>query len=195
MRLYRLITFLFTIALLPSLNAQQETAPTPKTSVLIEYSQAVYDFSGDQKRVILEGPISITTDSMTIACDHAELLSSRKVETEEPNTPESNTTIGTIDYILATGNVDIRQMGTQALAGKAEIFPKERKLVLEENPRIIDQNGIVSGHRIVFLQGDRQIRIDPAESGERNRIQLNNISEIEFLMGDKPPSPPATANE
>lgn len=171
--------------------AQTPAAESDKTSVLIEYSQATYDFSGEQKQVILEGPITISTKTMTILCDHAEILSSRP---SDPSTPdkESATNMGTIDYILAVGNVDIQQMGTRALAGKAEIFPKERRLVLEDDPRIIDNNGTVSGHRITFLQGERQIKIDPGDSGKRNKIQLNDISEIEFLMGDPPVQQPGT---
>jgi len=173
-------------------NASRAAEPSEeeKTSVIIEYSQAVYDFSGDQKKVILEGPITISTQTMKITCDHAEVLSSRNATTTSPTDTSTNPTLGTIDYILALGNVDIEQMGTRALAGKAEIFPLERRLVLEDNPRIIDKNGIVSGFRITFLQGDRQIKIEPGDSNVRNRIQLNDISEFEFLMGEKPPVQP-----
>ncbi len=166
-----------------------------QSSIIIDYSQAVYDFSGEQTKLILEGPITISDSTMTIQCDHAEVLSSRKNQ-KDPGSEVSSTNPGTIDYILALGNVDIQQMGTQALAGKAEIFPEQRKLVLEDNPRIVDANGTVSGHRITFLQGDRQIKIDPSKTGERNRIQLNDISEIGFLMGEEPPlQPPSTSSQ
>jgi len=197
MRIFCIITILLTSAL--GLASQEETR---KTSVTIEYTKLVYDFSGEQKRVILEGSVKITTNTMTITCDRADLLSSRSQEKTSPENPSAqssaipqDTTLGTIDYILATGNVDIQQMGTQALAGKAEIFPQERKLILEDNPRIIDQNGVVSGYRIVFLQDERQIRIEPGDSDQRNRIQLNDISEIDFLMGEKPPEQPSPATE
>lgn len=177
--------FLLTTIAPIALHAEEPDAE--RSSVVVEYSRAVYDFSGDTKKVTLEGPITITSDSMTIQCDRAEVHSSRESGTATTSTHTPN--MGTIDYILAVGNVDIRQMGTQALAGRAEIFPLERKLVLEDHPRIIDANGTVSGHRITFLQGERQIRIDPAESGERNRIELNDIRQIEFLMGEQEPEP------
>jgi len=185
---------LLALSSLLTIEGRLTAEETPKTSVVIDYSRAVYDFSSDQKKVILEGPITITTQTTTIHCDRAEVLSSRKKDDEGLNNA-SNTSLGTIDYILAIGNVDIRQMGTQALAGKAEIFPQERKLVLEEDPKIIDKNGIVSGHRITFLQGERQIRIEPGESGTRNRIQLNDISEIDFLMGEKAPESEPSAGK
>jgi lipopolysaccharide export system protein LptA len=155
-----------------------------RASVIVEYTQAVYDFGGPTKKVMLEGPITITSDTLEIRCDRAEVHSSRESSAAPSADPSPN--LGTIDYILAVGNVDIRQMGTQALAGRAEIFPLERKLVLEDNPRIVDANGTVSGHRITFLQGERQIRIEAGESGERNRIELNDIRKIEFLMGEEP---------
>lgn len=165
-------------------DTRTERSEAERSSVIVEYTQAVYEFGGPTKKVILEGPITLTSDTMTIQCDRAEVHSSRESDENASANPSPN--LGTIDYILAVGNVDIRQMGTQALAGRAEIFPLERKLVLEDNPRIIDANGTVSGHRITFLQGERQIRIDPGESGERNRIELNDIRKIEFLMGEEP---------
>lgn len=173
----------------PFLTMAQST-DAERSSVVVEYSKAVYDFGGEQKKVFLEGPITLTTETMVIQCDHAEVHSSRDAG-EGDATPASS--LGTIDYILAVGNVDIRQMGTQALAGRAEIFPLERKLVLEDNPRIIDANGVVSGFRIIFLQGDRQIKIESGDSGQRNRIELNDISKIEFLMGE--PAPDSSPNE
>jgi lipopolysaccharide export system protein LptA len=175
------------IALFTSISLCAQEAPA--TSVVVEYSRATYDFGADQRRVTLDGPVTITTQTLLITCDRAEILSSRKQPTASPTGSSlSDASLGTIDYILATGNVDIRQMGTRATAGKAEIFPHEQRLVLEDNPRIMDAHGTVSGYRITFFQGKRQIRIDPGEGGQRNRIELNNVRDIDFLMGENPPN-------
>jgi lipopolysaccharide export system protein LptA len=155
----------------------QESKPT---TVEITYATAVYDFSGEQKKVTLEGPITISTESLKVTCNHAEVISSRKQDA----TSQSN--VGAIDYILATGDVIIEQLGTRALAGKAEIFPAERKLVLEDEPKIVDEYGIVSGYRITFLQGKRNIKIESGPEQERSRIQLNDVEDIDFLMGETP---------
>ena len=176
----------------PALLAQE--ANQRKSTVDIEYTTASYEFGGDQNRLILQGPIKIQTDTLLVICDKAEILSSRQSKNTSSD-PTQNTQLGTIDYILATGNVDIQQMGTQALAGKAEIFPTERKLVLEDNPRIIDEYGTVSGFRIVFLQGEREIKIEPDPAGSVNRIQLNDINEIDFLMGNEKPATGEPAEE
>ena len=153
-----------------------------KTAVEIDYKRAVYDFAAEQKKVILEGPITIKTDTLLVTCDDAEILSSRKEGETDFGTSSS---IGSIDYILAKGNVEITQAGSKALAGKAEIFPAERRLVLEDNPRIVDQYGIVSGYRIVFLQGERRIKIESGEEQQRSHIKLTDVEDIGFLMGEE----------
>lgn len=156
------------------------------TTVEIDYKSAVYDFSGEQKKVVLEGPITIRTNTLLVTCDHAVILSSRK---QSSSTSVENSNLGSIDFIHAKGNVVIEQAGSKALAGLAKIYPSERKLILEDNPRIIDQYGTVSGHRIVFLQGERKIKIESGEEQKRSRIQLNNVAEVGFLMGDEAPPP------
>lgn len=153
-----------------------------KSTVDIDSTGAVYDFSSEQKKLILQGPITIRTDTLLVTCDTAEVISSRQ---GSDDTLESNSSIGAIDYILAKGNVEITQAGSKALAGKAEIFPAEHKLILEDNPRIVDQYGTVSGYRIVFLQGERRIKIESGEEQERSHISLNNVEEIGFLMGEE----------
>ena len=163
-----------------SLQAAEESPR--KSTVEIEYSSAVYDFSAEQKKVILQGPITIRTSTLLVTCDTAEVLSSRK---ENGDTSGTDSSIGSIDYILAKGNVEITQAGSKALAGRAEIFPSEHKLILEENPRIVDQYGTVSGYRIVFLQGERRIKIESGEEQQRSHISLNNVEEIGFLMGEE----------
>jgi lipopolysaccharide export system protein LptA len=177
--------FISTVALrmaLASLFSFSTIAQEAKqTTVEIQYATAVYDFSSEQKKVTLEGPITIATDTLLVNCDHAEVLSSRK----EDAASQSN--VGSIDYILATGNVVIEQLGTKALAGKAEIFPAERRLVLEEDPRIVDEYGTVSGYRIIFLQGKRNIKIESGPENQRSRIQLNDVEDIDFLMGEDSP--------
>jgi lipopolysaccharide export system protein LptA len=149
-----------------------------RNTVEIDYTTAVYEFGGPIKKVFLTGPITIRTPSLKVTCDLAEVHSSRKQE--EGSEAVSN--MGTIDYILATGNVVISQSQSTAYAGRAEIFPSDKRLVLEEHPRIEDPYGTVSGHRIVFLQGERRIVVESGPDAERSRILLQEVSEIGLLM-------------
>ncbi len=173
-------SLLITSLLTGSLIAQSDPA-SQTTTLEIEFATADYDFSQAQKKVYLSGPIIITTDTLQVTCDKAEVLTSR----QGSETTSTQTNIGAIDYILATGNVILKQGNSEAHAGRMEIFPTERKLVLEENPKMIDPYGSVSGHRIIFLEGERRIKIESGGEQPRSTIQINEVEEVGFLMGEE----------
>ena len=65
-------------------------------------------------------------------------------------------------YLLATGNVRIVQGDREATCGRAEVLPQEEKVVLTEDPVLIDRSSdIVSrGSKITLLRGERRAIIE-----------------------------------
>lgn len=91
----------------------------------------------------------------------------------------ANTPLGTIDKIVATGNVNISQQDREATAGHAEFFPKEGRVVLTENPRVVDSKAIVSGWRITLLHGERRVLVEQDPNGTtRPNVDLNELPDM-----------------
>jgi len=75
---------------------------------------------------------------------------------------DKTATIGTIDkfkFLIATGKVNIVQGDREANCGRAEVYPREDKIVLTDKPVVIDHdNGTVAtGDVIEMLRGQRRV--------------------------------------
>lgn len=167
-------------------SAEPETAATGELTATGDRMELTSE--DNQRRFMLIGNVVVTDRDLEVSCDEAEVIIDRPtVSDEEPSEPEdARDNPGRISHITAKGNVVIRQKGTRAFAGRAEIFPKEKKLVLEDHPRIEDEKGTVTGFRIVFLQGERRIRIESDPAGKRSRVTLKDIAQVGALFGDNP---------
>lgn len=69
------------------------------------------------------------------------------------------TELGEITKILAIGAVKLKQQGRTAEAGRAEFYPKEKKVLLTENPVVTDEQGTVSGEEIEWFHGQRKAQV------------------------------------
>lgn len=108
---------------------------------------------------------------------------------EENDDDDTLGSIGTIKTIVATGNVVIDQEGRKAKSGKAEFFPTEGKMVLTENPTVIDNKAIVSGWRITLIQGERRVMVEQDPNGtQRPSVNLSQMPDLGF---DEEPEPAA----
>jgi lipopolysaccharide export system protein LptA len=174
--------FLYLLLLLPASSVFSEE-DAAASSLRIDYQEAVYDFGGPLRKIFLKGPVVIESASLRMTCDEAE-VHSRRVDAGDGSA--SVASLGVIDYILATGQVVIRQGASTAHAGRAEVFPAERRLVLEDHPRIEDPNGVVEGFRIIYLQGERKIKVESDPDAGPSRIRLNQVSEVGNLMDPNP---------
>jgi lipopolysaccharide export system protein LptA len=87
--------------------------------------------------------------------------------------------MGKIEKIIAIGKVRIEQGDRVALAGKAEILPNENKVVLEDNPTVIDGGSTVRGYRMILLKGQRKAIVEGAD-GSRPTVTLPMINDLGF---------------
>lgn len=133
-----------------------------------ERTELVADFlemvSTDQEtRAVCVGNVIVTATNLRISCDRLELIATR--------IGELGGAVPTLDkfrYLLATGNVRIVQGDREATCGRAEVLPQEEKVVLTEDPVLIERSSdIVSrGSKITLLRGEgRAIVENPVLTG------------------------------
>jgi lipopolysaccharide export system protein LptA len=121
--------------------------------------------------------VVVTGNDLRLTCDRLEVISTRLGDPTD--------TIGKQERfksLLATGHVHIVQADREASCGRALVLPREDKVVLTENPVVIDHsnNTIATGEPIVLLRGERRV------TGENVRITLPPIKDLGF---DKTPPP------
>ena len=101
--------------------------------------------------VVLEGT------NMKISCDRLEIRATRW--------GDRDATIGEFSgfkYLLAEGNVRLVQGDREATAGRAEVLPDEEKVVLYDNPVVIDHssNFTAAGSKITLFRGERRLKVE-----------------------------------
>jgi lipopolysaccharide export system protein LptA len=161
------------------LGADAPTTPLQRTTLEAEdgefwsvKDETFFDFkSGPTQRVTLIGT------NMKLVCDHLEITTVGLAKGDKTATLPA---LDKFKYLLATGNVIIVQGEREARAGRAEVFPREDKIELTQDPMIMDHgndkivNGVVNhdddqlqtGEKITMLRGQRKVVIHhPKYSG------------------------------
>ncbi len=122
--------------------------------------------------------VTIIGNNLLVKCDNLEVTASRSGEAEA-----TIGRIGVIKKIVAIGTVEIYQAGRAALAGRAELFPAEDKIILTDSPQILDRKATVSGWRITLLKGNRTAIVEnnPDDTGGgRPTVVLDALPNLGF---------------
>lgn len=128
-------------------------APTELTSERLEMTSTDADTTA-----LATGNVVLTGTNLRITCDRLTVIAARL--------GDKKAAIGEgferFKYILATGNVRIVQGDRESTSQKAEVFPREDKVVLSEEPVIIDHsNGFVAaGEKITLFRGKREVFVE-----------------------------------
>ncbi|HWA86420.1 MAG TPA: LptA/OstA family protein [Opitutus sp.] len=149
----RLIATAFLLAAVPVARAALAPQPTTLTCDHMDmWSEA------DETKAICTGHVSVTGTDLSILCDKLELTATRLGGKAAAALP----TLEKFRYLLATGHVSITQGTRRATCGRAEVLPREEKVVLTEEPVVIDTaNGFVSaGEKITMLRGQERVEVD-----------------------------------
>lgn len=132
------------------------------------------------------GNVRIEATNMLATCDQMEVVSARQASAATAPAPAQAdaagaANIGSIREIIMTGNVIIAQEGRRATAGKATLYPQEGRVVLEDSPRVTDEQGTLSGWRMELNRGEKTVRIlsNPAEGG-RTRVTLPSMQDLGY---------------
>lgn len=134
---------------------------------------------------VFDQNVVVTGNNLRISCDHLEVLATR--------IGDPSSTVGKPDKfrsLIAIGRVHIVQGDREVTCGRAEVFPGEEKIILTENPVVIDKSGpyVASGTRIVLLRGERRLY------GDNIRLTGPALKDLGFDK-DAPMKPPAAVPE
>lgn len=140
-------------------SARAQTAPTvPATPTELRSEHLEMTSTDEETTAVATKNVVLTGTNLRITCDRLTVIAAR--------VGDPKATIGDgferFKYILATGNVRIVQGDRESTSQKAEIFPREDKVVLSEDPVIIDHsNGFVAaGEKITLFRGKREVLVE-----------------------------------
>lgn len=158
-----------------SATSQVPTTPPQPTTLTCDHMDMWSE--GEDTKAICTGKVTVTGTNLKIVCDRMELTATR--------ISEKSGAVPALDkfrYLLATGNVSITQGTRVATCGRAEVLPREEKVVLTEDPVVTDNaTGFVSaGERITMLRGQERVEV------EKPRFTGPPIKDLGF---EKKPAP------
>ncbi|GAB5559927.1 MAG: hypothetical protein SynsKO_15740 [Synoicihabitans sp.] len=106
---------------------------------------------------ICTGNVVLEGTNIKITCDRLKIIASRLGDREA--------TIGEFrgfKYLEASGNVRLIQGDREATCGRAEVLPEQERVVLYDNPVVIDHssNYIAAGSKITLFRGERRLKVE-----------------------------------
>lgn len=132
------------------------------------------------------GNVEVTGTNLHATCNEMEVVASRQAKSAE-----AVGDVGAIQSIVMKGQVYLEQSGREAFAGRAEIFPREGKVVLMEDPRVEDSEGTVTGYRMTLFKDRRTALVEGPPDGQggtsRPKITLPGFQDLGYQ--DEPESP------
>lgn len=140
---------------LPLLAAAQSAAPQP---TVVESDGPAEMVSNDtEAKITFRDNVRVTGTNMKLTCAYLEVIVDR--------TGDKSGSLPTLDKfrsMLATGNVRMIQGDREAACGRAEVLPGEEKVVLSDNPVVVDhsQNTRLAGKTIRMFRGQRKVEVD-----------------------------------
>jgi lipopolysaccharide export system protein LptA len=132
-------------------------AAEPPVPTELHSDRLVMTSTDEDSTAIATGNVVLTGTNLRITCDSLTFIAARLGD-KDSTIPE----VEKFKYILATGNVRIVQGDRESTSQRAEVFPREDKVVLSEDPVIIDKlNGFVAaGETITLFRGKREVLVD-----------------------------------
>ena len=157
--------------------------PVPVPPTVIESVTLEMRSSDKETTAIFDKNVVVTGNNLKITCDHLEVLATRL-----GNPSETVPKLDQFKSLIATGRVHIVQGDREVTCGRAEVFPREEKIILTESPVVIDHSGpyVATGTRIELHRGERRL------FGENIKMTGPPIIDLGFDKKE-PMKAPATA--
>jgi len=160
---HRFLSCLGTAALLALAPASARAAAEERVTTITCDGQADMVSNDTETTIVFQKNVEAVGTDLKLTCDYLKVVVLRKGEKTD--------TLGKMDKfrsMLAIGNVHFVQTDREAACGRAEILPLDDRVILTENPVIVDhdQNTRIAGEKITLLRGQRQVLVDkPQLSG------------------------------
>jgi lipopolysaccharide export system protein LptA len=167
----------------PAQNAGAPAAAAPvPTELRSDHLEMVS--TDEETTAVATKNVILTGTNLRITCDRLLVVGERLGQSDETAALPADQRF---KYILATGNVRIVQGDRESTSQRAEVFPREDKVVLTEDPVIIDHsNGFVAaGEKITLFRGKREVLV------EKPRFTGPPIGDLSATAPARPPAPQA----
>jgi lipopolysaccharide export system protein LptA len=166
------VAFLCAFLSLVAITRAQSPAPTdPVTPVDTVITAEKADIKSNEAETetyaFFEGNVVVTGTNLRITCDRIDAtvaggkdtVSAPSATTDEKNTASD---VEKFKHVLATGKVRIVQGDREANCERAEVFPREGKIILTGNPVVMDHGAQVTwvGERLILLKNERRVMGD-----------------------------------
>jgi lipopolysaccharide export system protein LptA len=182
MKLPRLSLFRLAIGLTftpLALLAQESAVPSPPTEITAQKLEMWSNETGTEEHAIFTGNVTVTGTDMKLTCDRLDVLAERL--------GDKKATIGTYEKfksLIAVGKVHIVQGEREAHCGRAEVYPREDKIILYDKPVVIDNSGpwTTTGDYLELQRGQRRV------TGSNVKITGPAIKNLSYDKDSPPPS-------
>lgn len=168
---------------LPASRAAEPVAPVPTE---LRSEKLEMTSTDDETTAVATGNVILTGTNLRITCDHLTIIALRPKDDDKASAiPAAEK----IKYILATGNVHITQADREATSQRAEVFPREDKVVLSGGPVIIDNSSgmVATGEPLILLRAQRAVL------GTNVKITAAPIEDLSATATPRPATPAAPA--
>ncbi len=153
----------------PAARADPEPTPPLNDKTIITSDGGFEVFSSpEQNRFVFYDNVEIRAGDFYARCEKMEVISNRKVRDEDAAVGQ----IGTIESIVATGDVRITQAGREATCQRAEIYPEKGLAYLKEDPVVLDGDTRITGYEMILDRNTETVRILPRPEGGGAGVEI-----------------------
>ena len=156
-------------------NLSSTGKPLVQTEIEAETLEA--EITEENGYLIGRGSVKLTATNLEITCNQIEVFTDVKDK-------DGNNTLGdlsSIRRIIATGNVKIVQEERMATSGRAEVYPNDDYILLDEDP-IVYQNDITidgTGAQMRILRGNGRVELI-GDTNNKIRVTGRPIEDFGF---------------
>lgn len=160
------------------------SAPLPPTEITAQKLEMWSNEAGTEERAIFTGNVAVTGNEIKLTCDRLDITAERL--------GDKTATIGTFEKfksLVAVGKVHIVQGDREAFCGRAEVYPREDKIVLYEKPVVVDNAGpyTYTGDYLEMWRGERRV------TGANVKLTGPALKSLSYDKDSPLPSLPAPA--
>jgi lipopolysaccharide export system protein LptA len=168
-----------------TVTAPAVTAPVP-TVITAGYAEVWSDAAGLETFALFKDNVVVTGTNLRITCDRIDATLAGKNETPSPAaTAGTAQNVERFKTVIATGKVRIIQGDREANCERAEVFPREGKIVLTGQPVVQDHGGGFTwiGEPMTLLKNERRVL------GPNTKLVLPVIKDLGFDKNAPLPKP------